>query len=411
MHYKRLQIQQNTIVFGFLWLFACTMGPVYAETFHLSTGSTLDGKLLNPDQNPRTTYEIATSVGKITLAAKQVARVVTKPQVLQQYEASLPKVPNTVEGHFEMARKCGDANLFPQRDFHLLEVLRIDPDHQEVREMLGYVKINGQWRKEDVLMRQQGYIRDGGRWRTKQEVAIETAVKQVEDEEIQWRVKILRWESLILRNRPNADEALTSIREIRDYRATKTLAERLNEPKLSRDMKLMYLDVLIQIGGNVPVEAMLKCISNDPDEVLRHRCLDQLREWQSRRAMNFFISLLSSNDNQQVNNGGYALGELGMGDALLPLIKALRTKHKQTIGGGNNVNANFSPNQPGLGGLQFGGKPKIVEQMLVNRSVHSALLAIVPQGVNFGYDQTQWMEWYVRINTPANVNLRREPQN
>ena len=67
---------------------------------------------------------IETSVGKITLAAKQVAQVVTKPQVLQQYEASLPKVPNTVEGHLEMARKCRDANLFPQRDFHLQEVLQ-----------------------------------------------------------------------------------------------------------------------------------------------------------------------------------------------------------------------------------------------------------------------------------------------
>jgi hypothetical protein len=328
--------------------------------------------------------------------------------VLQQYEESLPKVPNTVAGHLDMAKKCASVNLFEQRDFHLLEVLRIDPDNTEVREKLGFVKINGQWRKEDVLMRQQGFVRDGGRWRTKQELAVKRANEDVEDAEIQWRIKIMRWESTILHNPAKAGTAIANIRAIKDYRATKTLAERLNQVKLSRDIKFMYLDVLIAIGGNVPVEAMLKCITMDPDEALRQRCLNQLRKWQSRSAMFFFISLLDGSDNQTVNNGGYALGELAMADALLPLIKALRTKHTYTLGGGNNVNANFSPNQPGLGGLNFGGKPKVVEQYMVNRSVHFAILAIVPEGVNFGYDQDRWMQWYIRLNTPQNINLRRD---
>ena len=389
--------------------FAAVM--VFAETFHLSTGSAIEGKLLNPDQDPRTTYEIETSIGKLVLSAKQVRKVVSKPQVLQQYEESLPKVPNTVAGHLDMARKCASVNLFEQRDFHLLEVLRLDPDNAAVREKLGFVKINGLWRKEDVLMRQQGFVRDGGRWRTKQELAVKQANEDVEDAEIQWRNKIMRWESTILHNPAKAGEAIANIKAIKDYRATKTLAERLNQVQLSRDMKFMYLEVLIAIGGNVPVEAMLKCISMDPDDVLRQRCLSQLRKWQSRSAMFFFISLLDASDNQLVNNGGYALGELAMADALLPLIKALRTKHTYTVGGGNNINANFSPNQPGLGGLNFGGKPKVVEQYLTNRSVHSAILAIVPEGVNFGYDQDLWMQWYIRLNTPQNINLRRDAQN
>ena len=384
---------------------------VSAETFHLSTGSAVEGKLLNPDQDPRTTYEIETSIGKLVLLAKQVRKVVIKPMVLQQYEKSLPKVPNTIDGHLDMAAKCALVNLFEQRDFHLLEVLRIDPDNTMVRGKLGFVKINGQWRKEDVLMRQQGFVRDGGRWRTRQELTVQQANEDVEDAEIQWRIKIMRWESIILHNPAKASVAIASIRAIKDYRATKTLAERLNQVKLSRDIKFMYLEVLIAIGGNVPVEAMLKCISMDSDEALRQRCLNQLRKWQSRSAMLFFISLLNATDNQTVNNGGYALGELAMADALLPLIKALRTRHTYTIGGGNNINANFSPNQPGLGGMNFGGKPKVVDQYLINRSVHSAILTIVPEDVNFGYDQDRWMQWYIRLNTPQNINLRRAAQN
>ena len=78
-----------------------------------------------------------------------------------------------------------DINLPDGNGFHLLEVLRIDPDNIKVREKLGFVKINGQWRKEDVLMRQQGFVRDGGRWRTKQELAVKRANEDVEDAEIQ----------------------------------------------------------------------------------------------------------------------------------------------------------------------------------------------------------------------------------
>ena len=229
----------------------------------------------------------------------------------------------------------------------------------------------------------------------------------IEDEEIEWRSKILRWEGDILKNRSTAPDAIKSMREIKDYRATKTLAERLNEPQLPREMKIMYLEILSEIGGGVPVQAMLKCITEDPDDVMQQRCLDQLRDWKSRTAMNFFIGLLKSNDNKTVNSAANALGSLAMKDATLPLIESLITTHQFQVGGGNNVNAGFSGNQPGLGGLQFGGKPKIVERELQNRAALSALLSLVPEGVNYGLNEEQWMNWYIRMNTPARVNLRR----
>ena len=378
-----------------------------ADTFQLSSGSTLSGKLLNPDQDPRINYQIETPFGKVTLDGKQVIKVTSKPLVLQQYEASVASLPDTVEAHLDMANKCKAVNLLEQHDFHLQQVLRLEPDHAVVRQKLGYVRVGTEWRREDVLMRQQGYIRHGGRWRTVQEVAVIEANEQIEDEEIEWRTKILRWEGAILKNRPTAPDAIKSIREIKDYRATKTLAERLNEPQLPREMKILYLEILSEIGGGVPVQAMLKCITEDPDDVMQQRCLDQLRDWKSRTAMNFFIGLLKSNDNKTVNSAANALGSLAMKDATLPLIESLITTHQFQVGGGNNVNAGFSGNQPGLGGLQFGGKPKIIERELQNRAALSALLSLVPEGVNYGLNEEQWMNWYIRMNTPARVNLRR----
>ena len=379
----------------------------FADTFQLSSGSSLNGKLLNPDQEPRVDYQIKTAFGKVTLDAKQVTKVVTKPLVLQQYEESVASLPDTVEAHLDIANKCKAVNLFEQHDFHLQQVLRLDPDNTYVRQQLGYVKIGNEWRQEDVLMRQQGYLRHSGRWRTHQEVAVIEATEQIEKEEIEWRTKIIRWESAILKNRPTAPDALKSIREINNYRATTALAERLNERQLPREMKLMYLEVLTEIGGNVPVQAMLKCVTEESDDIMIERCLDQLRQWKSRTAMRFFISMLKSNNNNTVNSAANALGSLAMKDATLPLIEALVTNHKIQVGGGNNVNAGFSGNQPGLGGLQFGGKPKIIEQNIQNRAALSALLVLVPEGVNYGLNEKQWMNWYIRMNTPQQVNLRR----
>ena len=140
-----------------------------ADTFQLSSGSTLSGKLLNPDQDPRINYQIETPFGKVTLDGKQVIKVTSKPLVLQQYEASVASLPDTVEAHLDMANKCKAVNLLEQHDFHLQQVLRLEPDHAVVRQKLGYVRVGTEWRREDVLMRQQGYIRHGGRWRTVQE--------------------------------------------------------------------------------------------------------------------------------------------------------------------------------------------------------------------------------------------------
>tara|TARA_B100000945_G_scaffold307403_1_gene295806 strand:+ start:519 stop:1742 length:1224 start_codon:yes stop_codon:yes gene_type:complete len=380
---------------------------VLADTFQLSSGSTLNGKLLNPDQDPRVNYQIQTDFGKVTLDAKQVTKASSKPMVVQQYEQSIVSLPDTVQAHLDMASKCKAVNLLKQHQFHLEQVLRLDPDNASVRQQLGYVKIGNQWHREDVHMRQQGYIRHGGRWRTVQEVTVLEANAQIEKEEIEWRTKIMRWESLILKNRPTATDAIKNMREIKDYRATTALAERLNERQLPREMKLMYLEILTEIGGAVPVQAMLKCITEETDDVMTQRCLDQLRDWQSRTAMSFFVGLLKSNDNQTVNNAANALGSLGMKDATLPLIEALVTTHQFQVGGGNNVNAGFSGNQPGLGGLQFGGKPKLVKREIQNRAALSALLAIVPEGVNYGLSEAQWMNWYIRMNTPRQVNLRR----
>ncbi|MFP6672579.1 MAG: hypothetical protein VB857_14310, partial [Pirellulaceae bacterium] len=114
---------------------------------------------------------------------------------------------------------------------------------------------------------------------------------------------------------------------------------------------------------------------------------------------------LQSSNNAEINQAGYALGQIGHQDAIVPLIESLTSKHKIQIGNPNQINAGFSPG--GNGGLGIGGRPKIIEQEVLNKRVQGALLLLVPDGVNYGFNKTAWKSWYAQANTPQNVSLRR----
>ena len=78
-------------------------------------------------KRPRS-YEIETpSGGRVTFSASQVEEVIVKSDVLKRYEEFLPKVANTLEGHWDMAERCRKAGLKPQRELHMRKVLEFEP--------------------------------------------------------------------------------------------------------------------------------------------------------------------------------------------------------------------------------------------------------------------------------------------
>ena len=256
-------------------------------------------------------------------------------------------------------------------------------------------------------MKQQGYVRSGGRWHIPQELEMERVRDQRAQEEIDWREKINRWESIIMRGRSTAQQSVLQLKAIEAYRATPALADRIADTRRppSRDLRLLYIDLLSKIGGSVASNALMIRAMEDPDDLVRERSLEQLRRWRSSQAMQYFISKLSSKDNGVVNRAGYALGHLGNPQAVLPLIDALVTTHQFQVGGGGNINAGFSGD--GGVGLGAGGKPKIIRRDFMNRNVQAALSLLTPQGVNFAYNQDAWRNWFAHVNTPQQVNLRR----
>ena len=376
-----------------------------ADEFQLTTGGRLTGELLNPNQSPRIQYEIQTASGRLVLEKQQVVRHVVKPAALKQYEQAVAKIANTAAAHWDMAQKCTRAELWPQRDYHLQQLLKLDPTHERARQMLGYVRINDRWEQTDVWMRQQGYIRYKKRWRLPQEVAAEIAAEKQVQERVQLKSQIQRWRTLILKGRSGGPDSTRELKEIVNPLAAPILAELLKKKNEPRLLKMIYVEVLAKLGGGTAVDALADRVMNDADERIQEICLEQLCEWKSRRAIVFFVLKLQSSNNGEINQAGYALGQMGHQDAIVPLIEALTSKHKIQIGNPNQINAGFTPG--GNGGLGFGGRPKIIEQEVFNKRVHGGLLLLVPDGVNYGFNKTGWKDWYAQANTPQNVSLRR----
>jgi len=386
-------------------LVACMWaGPLAADVIFLSNGGRIEGVLLNPDESPRVNYLVEPSIGgRLALAGDQVDRVVVTSEAERRYNAYLPRVEDTAEGHWDVAERCRAAGLDDQRKYHLEQVVRHDPNHEDARHALGYSLVDGKWVRPNEWQESKGYVAHRGGWKLPQEIELERVADEQEQNAVAWRKKVKLWESSILRGRSNANEAQANLRAIRDPWAAPALADSLaKSTKLPRQLRQMYVDILGDIGPGAATTVFVQLALEDQDAVIRDRCLDYLAEWRSSFALEAFIRTLQHEKNGMVHRAAAALARMKDPAATMPLIHALFTVHKQTVGG-SGINPTFS-NQGG--GLSVGGGPKVMKSTVKNEPVLTALTVIHP-GTNFAFDQEAWKRWYIGQMTPQNVSLRR----
>lgn len=396
---------RDSFILGCGGLLLAVCASARADLFLLDNGGRVDGKLLNPDESPRVAYVIAPREGgRLVLQADAVERLVVKSEIETLYEAALPLVEDTADGHWDMAKKCESQGLKEQQEFHLEQVIRLNPDHDPARRALGYSRVAGHWRRPDEYMAEQGFVRHRGAWRLPQELEIDQRDRDNEMQSVAWRKNVKLWREWIVKGRDRAAEGLTRLQEIRDPRSAVALAAQLRQANEPQQLKQLYIDVLGRFPeSGTAIGALTYAALNDADPRIRENALEALAKTGSRVATEAFIKGLGDNDNKMVQRSGLALGYMNQPETTtLPLIEALITEHKFTVGGGG-ITPSFGS---GGSGLSMGGKPKIVKQKVQNQAVLHALSSI-HQGVNYGFNQADWRRWYVEQNTPRDVNLRR----
>lgn len=387
-------------------------GPSHAAVFSLVNGGQIEGEWVNRDEKQRQTYVVRTKRGGvITLANAQVDEVVEKSDALAWYEQWLPKTPQTVEGHWKMAEECRKRWLKGQREHHLGEILKLDPDHKQARYGLGYSQVEDRWVKTDEWMTSQGYIRYRGAWRIRQDVMLEKAAGEVAQRQRDWKEKVGNWHTWIRKGRGKEQDAIDALRAIDDPSAAPALADILKNEKEPRDVRMLMVEVMGGLRSPIAVGVFVERAMKDPDPNVRDACLDQLARFGTEHAVRAFQKMLKASDNKVVNRAGFCLGALGKPEATLALINSLTTEHKILVpagGGPGRMNVGFGDG-PGGGGNTFGvgGRPKLVKQTLNNENVLNALAVINP-GVNFGYNIKVWKAWYIDQHQPPPEDLRRD---
>ncbi|MGE0758748.1 MAG: HEAT repeat domain-containing protein [Pirellulaceae bacterium] len=392
------------------WLAACiccsTMAA-QADIFYLTSGGRVEGELLNPNESPRQTYWLQTSHrGRVRLTRPQVERVEARSEAEKRYDAFVATMADTIESHLDVANRCEKAGLKAQREYHLEQVLRLDPNHEATRRELGYNLVDGVWLRPDDFMRNQGYVRHGGAWRLPQEVTLLEAAEAQEAKIVEWRKNIKRWRDWFIKGGDRAAEGRAEIVQIRDPLATTALVECLTRDKDPPAARLLYIEALGEIGGPGAVATFVRLALEDPNPNIQEACLDRLAKSGSKAAVRQFVQALDHNENAIVGRAGVALERMKDPEATLPLIEALHTEHKVVIGG-SQMNPTFSGD--GGAGLSMGGGQKVLTVPFNNQSVLRALLTL-HLGVNFGFDEKRWKAWYIDQHRPKTlVNLRRAP--
>ncbi len=144
---------------------ALTLLPtaVRADRVHLVGGSVLEGEATV--DGDRVVLDIPG--GQLTLSAAEVARIEESETPIERFAARRAKLGGRdVKGRLELADFARDHGLREREHELLREVLALEPDHEQARLRLGYVRTDAGWQTRDEHNRARGLVLYGGQWIT-----------------------------------------------------------------------------------------------------------------------------------------------------------------------------------------------------------------------------------------------------
>ena len=383
---------------------------VRADVYELVGGGEVVGEAVERAGNGD--YVVKTVDGvRVTLAKSSVARIVAESPALAEYRQRSRAMADTAEGHRALAKWCLDSGLVAERDVHLARVIELDPQDEDARRSLDYLKLGGRWLSREEAMASRGMAFYDGKFRTEQDVAIRERDKRQGGVEVDWFKNLRLWCDWMRAGKAGrADEGRARLTATADPAATPAVVRLLHDER-DADVRDLLLDVLGRLDHPQATETLTALSLSDVGSATRSKALDYLLEGPRRPSIVPYVQALKSKDNKVVNRAGTALGRIGDREAVSPLIDAVTTRHKfeVTTGNGGRTGAAFDPTGQS-GGLSMGGGTKIIERELENQQVLRALVKLTEGdgGEDFGFDAAAWRRWFVDMQMHAGGNLRRD---
>ena len=384
--------QWKTLIGRYRLLFICAIFAQYIlipyvtadEVIELTNGNTISGRILNPSEAPRKTWQIQLAQG-ITLELPHpgtVRQVPMQHEMVSQYFDRVPFYAESVENHLKLAEICNSNNMINFSQLHYERVLELDPDNQVARQALNYRKVDGEWTTYEGEMLRQGYVKTKrGTWTTPQNLMISEQKIQV-GSALQPDVPKNMQNFIEKLKSPDQQEADQALVALRTPAAVTELAKGL---KSEPDSKLrdLYVRALAKIGNDMANREISLWSIQEPSEEVCWTCITKMRSVPG--LSKHIIPYLNNQDNVTLNRAAYVIGRLGDRAAIPALIDVLITEHKVP------VNRNL--------------KPETATELVSNREVLMALQALT--GENFRYDIQSWRNWWSIQNRAAEFDARR----
>lgn len=402
---------------GAIIALASHVSDARGDVIRLREGGEIRGEILGEGSDSETVTIITVAGTRIQVDRREIDFVERRSALVEEYVTRSRRTPGTVDARWELAEWCRLNQLSDERTEQLELLLEIDPDHEEARKVLGYVRHLGRWMTREDQMAERGYFRHNGRWVTRQELELKQANSAQRQAELDWMPRIRLWTQWVTGADPQrAATGYSELQKVSDPDAIAALAKFLSQHG-QEEARLLYVRVLGQIDSPRAVPPLVDRILMDVSDVVRRAALAALTPSRHPLAFPILVNALKHKENAIVCNAAEALGEIGDERAVPALIDALVTRHMVQVLVPVNQGVTFTSNHPGpfsgtlppdieiaarTGQLPYGvqvidNTPRQIKKMNVaqdfkNLPVLNALEKMTDH--SFGFNERDWHLWW-----------------
>ncbi len=381
------------------------------DMVELRSGSEFEVRLINQTQTENRKFVIfETESGSIIkLDQKYVGSVLPADEDQKRYIALRDKLPATAEANWEIIDWCksqsrGRTKFKDQIQYHLENIIAIEPNDRKARQLLGYEDFNGQWSLKELRYRKYGYVREKSNWIPKLAQRVEKNVDQKDARAGSLKEKFSRWTRELHRSRLSPAELERMLFDIVTPESANFIFE---EGARKKDQPPALRKLYVEAFGETPslasAGALVYFSITDVDGEIRERALTLLQQpefdqdFAMRRAI---AAYLNNKDFTYSQRAAILIRTLSQvpganpREVLVPLIDSLVAVREVPRPGATEagrLNTTFSSN----GGLGFstGGGPQTIKKEVSNEQSLNALKQIT--GKDFGYDEKLWNNFFV----------------
>ena len=382
------------------------------RVYFKSGGSILGTIISEPKEDRKSYLVLRTSSGSVLKLDKSriIQRVADNARTEQEYQKMLASVGNTPDDHWKMYEWCKkESSKFKEQiEFHLRQIVALDPSDDKAWQRLNYIEVDGRWVPEEQHYLSHGYVKRRGRWVSKLQLEFDSQSESADDE-FNARKKALRnWQMNTIKNK-DYETIRSELFKIIDPISVSYFEDKFLKKEEDPEKRMLLIDAVGNVHSRAAQRILVKYAIEDPNIEVRDQALLHLEQEQYGRAYTAarLTRYLTQSRNRLINRAGQALSTFQHPDAILPLVAALRTTHKVPTGRGpGQMNTSFDSN----GGVGFStGGPKSVDVTVENPGVLEALSNMTGQDFqDYNYDAQRWREWYVLNHTVINPGLRSE---